>query len=191
MKTEIIKIIELLQQDKLRIDALECVFQLNLPDCYLAAGFVRNMVWDHLHEKTTSTALNDMDVIYFDANELDNKAYLKYETQLKRQMPAVNWQVRNQARMNIRNGDRAYLSSLDAMAFWPEKETAVAVRRISKKNVNELDGVHHKYECIAAFGFESLFSFQVTHNPKREISVFEKRVDSKNWLVKWPKLIVS
>lgn len=174
------RIIALIKQDKLRLDALDCVFQLNLPDCYLAAGFVRNLVWDHLHQKTTPTPLNDMDVIYFDDNEVDEQAYLKYEAELKQQMPWVNWQVRNQAKMNQRNGDRAYLNSLDAMGFWPEKETAVAIRQIEAGS----------YECISAFGFDSLFNFEVTHNPLRELNVFEDRVKSKNWLQQWPKLMV-
>ena len=174
------QIIELIKQDKLRVDALDCVFQLNLPDCYLAAGFVRNLVWDHLHNKTNYTPLNDMDVIYFDNNEVDDLAYLNYEAQLKRQMPEVNWQVRNQAKMNKRNGDRAYLSSLDAMRFWPEKETAVAIRQTNKG----------AYECVSAFGFESLFNLHITHNPQRELSVFEDRVEAKNWLELWPKLML-
>lgn len=172
------QIIALIKQDKLRVDALDCVFKLNLPDCYLAAGFVRNLVWDHLHHKTTPTPLNDMDVIYFDANEVNDQAYLQYEAELTLQMPTVNWQVRNQAKMNERNGDRAYLNSLDAMGFWPEKETAVAIRQIEGGD----------YECIAAFGFHSLFNFEVTHNSQRELSVFEDRVNAKNWLQQWPKL---
>lgn len=189
LQNQVIKIIELLQQDKLRVDALDCVYQLNLPDCYLAAGFVRNMVWDHLHNKTNPTPLNDMDVIYFDANEVDDQAYLKYETQLKQQMPEVNWQVRNQAKMNERNGDSAYLSSLDAMRFWPEKETAVAIRKTTKQGKGSFD--NHTYECISAFGFDSLFNLQITHNPQRELSVFQTRVSTKNWLQQWPMLTLS
>jgi hypothetical protein len=181
LSTQVSKIIALIKQDKLRIDALECVYKLNLPDCYLAAGFLRNLVWDSLHHKKISTPLNDMDVIYFDISEVDDQAYLEYEVQLKQQMPDVNWQVRNQAKMNERNGDRAYLSSLDAMSFWPEKETAVAIRKSEQGD----------YDCIAAFGFDSLFNFQITLNPKRKLSVFELRISSKNWLVQWPKLIVS
>jgi hypothetical protein len=76
------KIIQLIKRDKLRLDALESVFLLNLPQCYLAAGFVRNLVWDYLHNKDSSTPLNDFDVIYFDPNEDDDLAYLKYEAKL-------------------------------------------------------------------------------------------------------------
>ncbi len=58
------KIIQLIEKDQVRIKALECVNSLRLPQCYIAAGFVRNLVWDSLHKKQIPTALNDVDVIY-------------------------------------------------------------------------------------------------------------------------------
>ncbi len=45
-------IVTLIKQDPLRMQVLDCVAQysqLDLPQCYVAAGFVRNLVWDHLH----------------------------------------------------------------------------------------------------------------------------------------------
>lgn len=177
------KIIELIKQDPIRVEALRLVAQLDLPQCYIAAGFVRNLVWDSLHSLTTPTPLNDVDVIYFDPHESDPNAYLRYEATLTRSMPQLNWQVRNQALMHQRNGDAPYLSAVDAMGYWPEKETAVAIRQI---------GLNH-YQCIAAFGFESLFNGCVSYNPKRQQKIFAHRVDSKGWLTKWPllKVVVS
>lgn len=93
-------------------------------------------------------------------------------------MPEINWQVRNQALMHTRNSDLPYTSSLDAMSYWPEQETAVAIRQVAPDN----------YECIAAFGYETLFSYYVTHNPKRSLKTFENRVNSKGWLVRWSSL---
>ncbi|MCG7531410.1 nucleotidyltransferase family protein [Psychrobium sp. MM17-31] len=174
------KIIELVAQDPLRVKALDAVAQLKLPQCYIAAGFVRNLVWDHLHQFAQSTPLNDVDVIYFDDSETDVNRYLAYEEKLKQLIPQFNWQVRNQAKMHLRNNDVPYLNSLDAMRHWPEQETAVAIRKTAKS----------EYECIAAFGFESLFALQVTHNPLRPREVFDGRVENKGWLKKWPLLKV-
>ncbi|EJG0326734.1 nucleotidyltransferase family protein, partial [Vibrio parahaemolyticus] len=42
------KIVELIKRDPIRTEALNHVSQLNLPQCYIAAGFVRNLVWDSL-----------------------------------------------------------------------------------------------------------------------------------------------
>ncbi|MGI9850601.1 nucleotidyltransferase family protein [Vibrio vulnificus] len=172
------RIVELIKQDPARVKALECVSKLGLPQCYIAAGFVRNLVWDALHGFDVATPLNDVDVIYFAPDEKDLKSCLQYESQLKQLMPEINWQVRNQALMHTRNGDLPYTSSLDAMSYWPEQETALAIRQVSPGN----------YECIAAFGYESLFGYCVTHNPKRSRETFENRVNSKGWLVKWSSL---
>ncbi len=177
-RAEMDRIVELIKQDPVRAKALECVSKLGLPQCYIAAGFVRNLVWDALHGFDVATPLNDEDVIYFAPDENDPKAYLQYESQLKKLMPEVNWQVRYQALMHIRNGDLPYNSSLDAMSYWPEQETAVAVRLVASDS----------YECIAAFGYESLFGYCVTHNPKRSRETFENRVNSKGWLVRWSSL---
>lgn len=177
---EMFKIIELIKCDEQRLEALECIQYLNLPQCYLAAGFVRNLVWDHLHQKLIPSPLNDFDVIYFDPAEIDNDIYLKYEAELTLRMPQVNWQVRNQAIMHIRNGDKPYLNIIEAMSYWPEKETAVGIRKTAPDT----------FECISAFGFESLFDLQVTYNPKRNRGVFDHRVKSKEWLVQWPMLRV-
>ncbi|CAM4434798.1 nucleotidyltransferase family protein [Vibrio agarivorans] len=173
-------IINLIKTDKLRAEALHHVYLLHLPDCYLAAGFVRNRIWDALHDYTKPTPMNDIDVIYFDSNEVDSQAYMTYEKQLKTAMPHVHWQVRNQARMHLRNGDLPYKSSLEAMSHWPEKETAVGIRKVCEG----------QYECIAAFDIGSLLAGYLSHNPKRSIEIFQTRVDSKGWLEKWPKLTV-
>ena len=111
------KIISLMELDELRLPALECVRLLDLPDSYIAAGFVRNLIWNHLHQKTHTTILNDVDVIYFDANELDTNKYLTYELTLKKLMPQLNWQVRNQALMHHKNNDLPYTSILNVMSY--------------------------------------------------------------------------
>ncbi|WP_281546152.1 nucleotidyltransferase family protein [Grimontia sp. SpTr1] len=174
-------IIDWIQEDALRMQAIKVVHSLKLPKGYLAAGFVRNLVWDRLHHKENDTPLNDVDVIYFNENETDERAYLSYEAKLNALMPTLNWQVRNQARMHTRNGDQPYQDILDAMSFWPEQETAVAVRLTD-------DGV---LECVSSFGFESLFALKITPNPKRDITLFHQRIHSKNWLSYWPKLTVE
>ena len=169
----------LLNADPLRMKALQAVAQLQLSSAFIAAGFLRNLVWDHIHAVSSQTPLNDVDVIYFDNHHCCPSNCRGYETQLEALMPGVRWQVKNQATMHIRNNDRPYTSVIDAMRHWPEKETAVAVQ------------LHNgQFTFISGFGFESLFAKQITWNPAREISVFLSRVEQKQWLVKWPALQV-
>ena len=174
------RLVKLLQKDRLRLRVLECVSELALPDCLLAAGFVRNMVWDYLHKISPPTPLSDVDVIYFDQQQ-GAATESSLQSILLEQMPDVNWQVKNQARIHERNSDRPYTSTLDAMRHWPEKETAVGMRKAESG----------KIECISAFGFESLFRGELTHNPKRLRSVFDQRVAEKCWLDTWPDLQVA
>lgn len=174
-------IVTLIKQDPLRMQILDCVAQLGLPQCYVAAGFVRNLVWDHLHGHASPTPLNDIDVIYFDTIDTSYESDLRYEALLKQRLPELNWQVRNQACMHTRNGDEPYQGSLDAMSYWPEKETAVALKQSLTGDI----------ECISSFGLESLFDLQITPNPKRNRDIFDQRVQSKNWLTHWSKLTTS
>ncbi|GIB64366.1 nitrate reductase [Vibrio cholerae] len=180
-KVKMKAIVDLIRKDLIRLEALECVYQLELPQCYIAAGFVRNLVWDSLHHNVKLTPLNDIDVIFFDADCLDSDYEKSLELKLSEQMPELNWQVKNQAKMHLQNGDNPYQSTLDAMSYWPEKETAVAVRKVE----------NDRYECISAFGFESLFQGFITHNPKRAYGTFENRVKSKGWLAMWPNLRIA
>ena len=165
----------MLRRDKQRMRLLQAVRALQLPDCFIAAGFVRNMVWDALHGYPP-TPLNDVDVIYYDKQQ--HLASEDIEKKLANMLPDVNWQVKNQAVMHHRNHDPAYQNSTDAMRYWPEKETAVGVRL---SNSNQL-------ELAAPFGVQSLLECKLTHNPLRSKEVFKQRIASKQWLEKWPKL---
>lgn len=170
------RIIELLEKDYERLRILNIVSTLQLPECYVAAGFIRNMVWDSIHRK--STPLNDIDVVFYDNLDTDNLKQKQVNDYLKKEHPSWDWQVKNQAFMHINNGDEPYLSTLDAMSYWPEKETAVGVALDSQGAAL----------LVSAFGVESLLKGQISYNPKRSKDVFEERIQRKSWLKQWPKL---
>lgn len=156
---------------------LKAVASLGLPDCYIAAGFVRNMVWDHLHGYD-ATQLNDVDVVFFDRANISNGYIARIQEKLSSLEPSVSWEVKNQAVMHSRNNDRPYTNTADSMSYWPEKETAIGV---SLKGSGAI-------EVIAPFGLASIFAGYLSHNPKRPRSVFLGRVTAKQWLDKWPRL---
>ncbi|MEH6445863.1 MAG: nucleotidyltransferase family protein [Oceanospirillaceae bacterium] len=60
-----------LVQDVKRLHLLQTAAKLQLDDWCFAAGFLRNMVWDKLHDVKSDSALNDIYLIYF--NNLDVK----------------------------------------------------------------------------------------------------------------------
>jgi uncharacterized protein len=167
---------------------LEAARELALPGWCIAAGFVRNMVWDLLHGYGERTPLNDLDLIYYDADDLREETEKRYEDLLQQaeldgqQDQASHWSAKNQARMHLRNGDAPYASLEDAMKRWPETATAVGVRLLPDDSL----------EVIAPHGLTDLYELLVRQSPHYgSRAVFEHRVRSKRWLELWPKLRVA
>lgn len=170
-----------IKDDLERIEALQTASTLHLNDWCIAAGFVRNLVWDKLHKKQSLTPLNDVDLIYFDPTNPNEESDRLLERHLN-SLSMLPWSVKNQARMHIRNGDSPYSSTCDAMSYWVEIETAVGVRLTKKDEI----------EMVVPFGVESLFESTITLNTKRaKPQDFYERIESKQWLSIWPKLEVT
>lgn len=176
---------ELLTSDPAVSDMLAAVRSLDLPDCWIGAGFVRNHVWDHLHGYEKPTALNDIDVIYFDAGDLDEQVEKRLERDLHDRLPGYPWSVKNQRRMAGRNGDRPYRSTSHALEHWCETPTAVAIRLNDAGNI----------EVLAPLGLEDLFGLIVRPTPfaranPHKLAQYRARMKKKNWPRQWPGIRV-
>ncbi|WP_267462109.1 nucleotidyltransferase family protein [Carnobacterium viridans] len=62
------QLLEMIKHDSYLLSILRAVQELNLTDCWVCAGLIRNKVWDKLHN--TTTPVTDIDVIYFDPSDL-------------------------------------------------------------------------------------------------------------------------
>jgi uncharacterized protein len=175
--------LDLLRSDPWMMDCLRAVERLRLPDWYIGAGFLRNAVWDFLHDKQSRTPLNDVDVVYYDPADLRPGTEGKLEVALQSEFPGIAWEVRNQARMHISNGHPPYRDTEHSMAHWPETPTCVGARI-------ESDG---SLKVAAPFGIEENWSLWVRPNPlvRYPASVYNDRIRSKHWLEHWPKLQVQ
>ena len=69
------------------MEQLRAVRRLALPDWCIAAGFVRNRVWDHLHGIVPSRAPADIDVLYYEAGDLSKESEAGYERRLGELLP--------------------------------------------------------------------------------------------------------
>lgn len=171
----------LLLNDALRMEALIALRHLHLPDGWIGAGFLRDAVWAHLHQHPQPPVPADVDVVWFDDLQRSEAQDRELESTLKRLSPAFNWSVKNQARMHRRNGDAPYCSTEDALRFWPETATAVAVRLTD----------NHRLETIAPYGLEDLFELRLRPTPRFEYdkrAIFMQRVAQKRWLARYPLL---
>jgi hypothetical protein len=159
---------------------LGAVADLQLPDAWIGAGFVRNAVWDALTGRTPA-ALNDVDVIYFDRTHVDAERDRSIEAELVRAVGNVPWAVKNQARMHDRNGDAPYRDCVDAIAHWPETATAIAAR-LSGGEVG----------IAAPYGVADLLGLIVRPTPAfaRKLSIYRARLRQKDWQARWPELTV-
>lgn len=184
-------ILRTIREDAWMMNILMAVKSLNLPDCWVGGGFIRSKIWDMLHGYTIRTPLPDVDVVYLDSNDFlqsealseSTKKEKEYESQLRNLLPEVTWSATNQARMHLFHNTNPYKSSKEAMKDWVETATGVGAR-LNKQN---------ELEFIAAWGISDLVNLVLTpasHKPDR-IDEFNRRIISKDWLKKWPKLKVK
>ena len=181
-----------LSQDKQRLRALElaqqCAQVYDIPQWCLAAGFVRNLVWDKLHD-IKPRPLNDIDLIYYCPLDTLPERDRAIEAYLQTLAPDLPWSVKNQARMHLKHLDNPYQSTQDAMCYWPEIETAVGVslEQTLKSSAPAIEGLH----IIAPFGLTSLFALQLTPNPRRPLALFHQRLAAKSWRKQYPRLAIA
>jgi uncharacterized protein len=167
--------------------ALRAARTLALPDWCIGAGAVRNLVWDHLHGRSSPSALADLDLAYFDAQDLSQARDADLQARLTVVLPGIPWEVTNQAGVHLwfegtfGHAVAPLLSLQDAVASWPEYATAVGLRL-------EADD---RLSVIAPLGLEDLFGMRVRRNPRRvSIDTYRQRVAQKRYTDRWPDVTV-
>lgn len=176
------EVLALIADDSWMLEVLEAARTLNLPDWWICAGFVRTKVWDTMHQYKERTRLGDIDVIYYDNENLDERLEKEYEKRLNRILPDLPWSVKNQARMHQVNGLPPYESSSDAISQFPETATALGVKL----------GANGELELTAPHGLADLIRIRVCPTPAfkkddRLLDVYRQRLESKDWKRKWPR----
>ncbi len=157
-----------------RAAVLRAVRALELPDAYVAAGFVRNAVWSTLFPSGCEVPC-DVDVVYFSTDPRDEKAL---EARLAAEVPGELYSVTNQAEMAAWNGHEPYRSTAHAMAHWSETATAVGVRLTAEDRL----------EVIAPYGLDDLFAGVVRPTPAfaAKPEVFAARQIEKRFAERFP-----
>lgn len=174
------RLIDIMRSNEELLEDLQLVQQLKLSNWWIAAGYVRNYVWDYLHGYEEKTKLNDVDVIYYDPINISISLEEELEARLKEKKPAYQWSIKNQARMHLKNNDQPFESVEDAMKRWPETATAVGI------TLNEMNGI----EVIAPHGLDDLFNLVVRKSEFfADEAYYRQRVMSKKWSEHWTKLI--
>ncbi len=92
---------QLIQSTPWLMSVLETVRACNPPDWLVGAGVMRNLVWDDLHQYQTPTPLADIDVIFFDPQDVRPQRDHMVQQQLARRLPHVAWEATNQAAVHL------------------------------------------------------------------------------------------
>ncbi len=178
------RLTSLLMADDRRCWILAQVRDLALPDCWIGAGFVREMVWHSLAGRDARQRSGDIDVIWFNSDDISIEIDENIENRLRRIDPDLPWSVKNQGRMHKRNNDGPYASCRHAVSAWPETATAVALRLTASG----------KLDLLAPYGLADLFQGILRPTPafsRNKRAIFEARLRDKAWLEKWPFLRVA
>ena len=166
----------LLSSNPERLAILQVIRKVG-PGLWVTGGFVRNIVWDDLHNYIVPTPLDDVDVIYFD----ESKDTVRREGvlgALRSAAPNVNWSVKNQAEMRDRWWPTTPESLDEALRRYTDTATAIAVRLVDNSNL----------EVLAPYGLEDLFELIVRPTPDFDLTTYEARLSRKNWGKTWPRL---
>ncbi|WP_244368101.1 nucleotidyltransferase family protein [Micromonospora echinofusca] len=173
-------VLGVIESDPEAMRVLRAVADLGLPDWWIGAGFVRNRIWDAI-SNLPALPERDVDVAYFDPDKLDPREETRAEARAMASLPGVPWEIRNQARMHLRNGDEPYTSTVDAMSRWPETATCVAVTL--------RDG---SVRLVSCHGLADLVGMVVRPSPAFDTiagrAKVRHRVKAKGWLDRWAGL---
>ena len=180
---------DLLQAIQLNTDLMKILIiirNLGLKDSWLAAGSVRNFIWNLLSDKSPFDRETDVDVIFFDP-DISYEETVSIEKKLREDFPQYQWELKNQVYMHQHSPHTVpYTSSRDAMSKYPERCTAVGLR------LNE----DSTLELFAPYGLEDILNFQVHPTPhflenEDRMKLYQTRLSKKNWQEKWKNLTFS
>lgn len=171
---------------------LATVKESGLPDAWVGAGAVRDLVWGELYGPGFDPAdVHDIDVVFFDAEDISRDRD-KGATELLEKIwsrepgpwPAVPWQARNQSAVHTWYAAKfggtpiePLRSIADAVSTWPETATAVAVQ------LDQIDEV----EVCAPLGLADLLDGIWRRNPRRvSVEVSRARLARHRPVERWP-----
>lgn len=163
------------------------VSQLEFDYYYVGAGSLVQTVWNYISGYPLSYGISDIDIIYFDDQDLTKEKEEMIEQKLASSLSDLPLEidVKNEARVHLwykkkfGKDIKPYQSLEDAINSWPTTATALGVRR-------ENNG---EFKVYAPYGLNDLFSMTVKAN-KQLITRDIYEAKATKWLNLWPKLTV-
>jgi hypothetical protein len=180
------KLLNIILENPAVKEVLENAGELNLPNWFVGAGCIAQTVWNKYHGYDLTKNITDIDLVYFDDNDLSYEAEDEIINLAKSKFSRIpiSIDVKNQARVHIWYSKHfgydipPYSSIEDALRSWPTTATSIGIR---KENED--------YIVFAPFGLDDLLGLIVRAN-KAQITeeIYNSKV--KRWTKCWPDLKV-
>jgi hypothetical protein len=157
-----------------------------LPNCWLVAGALAQTVWNNAFELPPAHGIADIDLVYFDADDLSEEAEATHSARVRQLFAHLPvWiDVKNEARVHLWYGAKfgrdipPYVSTEDAISTFPTTATAVGLQPTAREIL-----------VLAPYGLSDLLGLIIRPNKKQITkAIYEAKV--ARWLTLWPKLRV-
>ena len=171
--------IAIIKKNHVLMEVLTYLEKLSLPDCYVAAGCVFQTVWNTLDENDCMFQIKDIDIIYYDQNNLDRQRDEAIEADLliyfDKKEYHLKFDVHNEARMHLWKKQyegkeiEPYKNSEDAMKRWIATVHALGVRKQGDT-----------LEVCAPFGLDDVFTKTIRPIKHKNNSplLYQQKVDA-------------
>lgn len=185
MMTAESQVLQIIRDTPELMTILKLIRDQYLPQGALAAGSIRNTVWQVLSGQPVRLG-SDVDVVFFDPHRPASDD-LEIYARLTAIAPQYQWQVKNEVYMAHYNfkDDPALTSVSDAIGRFIEVPTCVG----AYLEANEL-------KLIAPHGVDDLVNFRCRPVPfyqqdDAHLDLFRQRMAEKQWQLKWPRLQIT
>lgn len=181
------RVIEIINKNKELMQVFDEMRNFNFESYYIGAGCITQSIWNDLTNRPLHYGIGDIDIIYFDDQDLSYEAEDKVIRIAEQVFSDIHIKIdiKNQARVHMWYKDKfgielePFRSLEQAIDTWPTTATAFGVRK-------ELDG---NWKVYAPFGFSDLFNLTVRPN-KRLITEDIFMNKATKWKRKWPELTI-
>lgn len=133
--------------------ALLAAREVDPPDWLIAAGAIRDVVWDELHGRPPTAMPRNIDLGFFDPTDLSPTYERAVQARLRARLPDLRWDAKNQAGVHVWYPSvfgikvAPFASCADAVSSFPEIATCVGIRLLGDDDLL----------VIAPYGLDDLF----------------------------------
>jgi len=181
--------IKIIKMNKELMKILNYIEELKLPNFYIAAGSVFQTIWNYLDNKPLTNDIKDIDIIYYDNNNLTKEDEKKLEDKIIDHFNKLGmnykFDVHNEARMHLWKKENEnkkvdqYINSEDAIDKWIATVHGIG---ITKEN--------NTIKVYAPYGLSDIFSKTIRpikHSANSK-ELYDKKV--KSWSSRFNNLTI-